>query len=671
MQKNILKKYSKLTVICLSVSVLSFVIAMGIRIVFADWQAPSGAPPSGDISAPINVSSADQEKTGGLDIMGNVGIGANTFLDGTQLNIRDSMYVKDGGWVSISVDGTPNYDFRGLTVGGSGAQGNVAVVGGGHFIMRESGGRFDFYLNPDKYAVFQTEASSNSEGFIFEPREAEKMRITTDGDVGIGTDNPGAKLDVDGPIRMQWPSSQGNGTYDEWFAGYGGVTQYNSNRELRLQELYAGGGLYQYLLYNGRVSGGVYPPTFWQGNYGRFSGIEFYHDATHFLVNTGDAGGGSNTEITPTKALTIKYTGNVGIGTDDPGYPLDVNGDINGTRLCIAGDCQSSWPTGGTQTLAEVYREGGNEVQMTAGDGDVRFYNDGGDEIVFLDESKGSVGIGTTNTRDANLYVDGTIRLPNANQGDGIWRGIQVGVGYGAFNFQGSYDVHASILIGHNAYGVDGSTYWRQDHATFGSRMIKFRYGSGDDKGIIFYADAVQTFTNQSFTPTPRMIITNDGRVGIGTIGPLSKLEVTGDDQYTIRSYNTSSNINVAAVKGTANSDSVEGYLAYRAGASSEYGVFGQGLGLTPNSSHGVGGSSIEGYGVYGFSNDSYGVYGKSTDNYGVFGQSSNDVGIYGDGATYGVVGYTNSLYAGVAGHNLESSEDSLSAGVYGASGDA
>ena len=38
---------------------------------------------------------------------------------------------------------------------------------------------------------------------------------------------------------------------------------------------------------------------------------------------------------------------NVGIGTTNPVYTFQVNGDISGTRLCIGSDCRSVGPGGG------------------------------------------------------------------------------------------------------------------------------------------------------------------------------------------------------------------------------------------------------------------------------------------------------------------------------------
>ncbi|MBT7713785.1 MAG: hypothetical protein HN745_18880 [Deltaproteobacteria bacterium] len=61
------------------------------------------------------------------------------------------------------------------------------------------------------------------------------------------------------------------------------------------------------------------------------------------------------------------------------------------------------------QTFAEVYSEGGNSVRLTAANGDVRFYNDETtpDEILFLDESSGNVGIGLEDSPAGKLHVVG------------------------------------------------------------------------------------------------------------------------------------------------------------------------------------------------------------------------------------------------------------------------
>lgn len=65
------------------------------------------------------------------------------------------------------------------------------------------------------------------------------------------------------------------------------------------------------------------------------------------LSNTGGMHLGSTYNNPGATNLTIQ--GAVGISTNTLGaYKLNVSGDANATRLCIAGDCKDTWPTGGS-----------------------------------------------------------------------------------------------------------------------------------------------------------------------------------------------------------------------------------------------------------------------------------------------------------------------------------
>ena len=89
---------------------------------------------------------------------------------------------------------------------------------------------------------------------------------------------------------------------------------------------------------------------------------------------------------------------------------------------------------------------------------------------------------------------------------------------------------HGDAWILHNAeyYQGDDILKWKNSHASFGSRGIRFSYSTG--KGIYFYADDKETTANFEFTPTTRFFIGNNGNLGIGTTTPNSKLQlVTGN----------------------------------------------------------------------------------------------------------------------------------------------
>lgn len=70
----------------------------------------------------------------------------------------------------------------------------------------------------------------------------------------------------------------------------------------------------------------------------------------------------ANSSGTLAARMTIKSSGNVGIGTTTPGYPLDVNGTINATALYVGG---SPLSVGGmTQILTGSFS--GNSVSITS-----------------------------------------------------------------------------------------------------------------------------------------------------------------------------------------------------------------------------------------------------------------------------------------------------------------
>ena len=57
------------------VAACALVVSLGLCFVIMAWSEPGAMPPEGNISAPINTEVISQTKSGGLNILGNIGIG--------------------------------------------------------------------------------------------------------------------------------------------------------------------------------------------------------------------------------------------------------------------------------------------------------------------------------------------------------------------------------------------------------------------------------------------------------------------------------------------------------------------------------------------------------------------------------------------------------------------
>ena len=167
---------------------------------------------------------------------------------------------------------------------------------------------------------------------------AESMRISRTGNVGIGLTNPSAKLDVEdntssgyiAEFRQQHPSNSAQILIDSPTNGESRPVSIDMSRA----------GVLQWSL------GQAYNDT-----------NQSFHIATS-AVQSGNTGA----------KLTIKTNGDVGIGTFNPAYKLDVRGDVLTYGLRMATDLASQTDTGNIASSATniSYRAYGGFQSYTA-----------------------------------------------------------------------------------------------------------------------------------------------------------------------------------------------------------------------------------------------------------------------------------------------------------------
>ena len=366
----------------------------------------------------------------------------------------------------------------------------------GNFKIKQSSGYSNYGLIDQTEAKMDiktrtTNASTNPADITFQPNLTEAMRITNDGDVGIGTTSPAEKLEVVGSVRASDNFQK---------KGSGGYYLYNSSMGFRAA------------LYDNGTTTAIY----------------------------GDGNGS-------TPVIHIN-SDKVGIGTDNPGSKLQVNssgtalarffstgnGDTHGLYINVnvtAGDVAQDnnvhFASSGSNSGSFTFATGNDErmriasngkvgigtiapgsmlhiVDTTSGSDLAKFRNDTDTTDVTIKTTSGAIAVIKSGGGDQlQLSANGT-----DNNGIRITSAGNVGIGETSVDTQ----LHIS--------DPSGAVIKLEDPGT-----VAWRIGtSGTDLRISHNSDTVATSV---------LNIDNTGNVGVGTQSPAYAVDVAGDVNVT------------------------------------------------------------------------------------------------------------------------------------------
>jgi hypothetical protein len=368
---------------------------------------------------------------------------------------------------TVRFEGLPNNDgpTRILTTDNNG---NVAWTSIGAI----GGGGASWLLTGNNANATDFLGTTNNEDLRFKTNNIQRGILTTNGFLGIGTASPTAQLHTSGAVR---------------FEGIG-----SNNSFQRLLTLDNNGNLY----YRDAAS---LQSFFWgiTGNSGTNSAIHFIGTTDNnrlvFRVNN-------------TEKMTILPNGYIGVGTNNPGRLLYLQGQAISENAEVVVNQLAGSGLGAYITLNNTANPGGKlwsigstgPLNSPTVAGTLEFYQFGFGTRMLLDANGNfGVGIGNGFLPTANFHTKGTVRFESLSNGNG-----------NPLVIDGSGNIFVGTATSGNLWTITGNAGTNP-----GSNFL----GTTDNTRLVFR-------TNN----TEKMTILSNGYTGIGTNNPTRALSING-----------------------------------------------------------------------------------------------------------------------------------------------
>ncbi len=415
---------------------------------------------------------------------GNLGVGTTTPAERLHVvgNVRTSSLAGVGSRiVSSDANGT-------LTNVAAGVNGQVlTMVAGAPSWAAPATTNWTLTGNTGTNAATNFVGTTDAVDFVTRTSNTERMRVTSAGNLGVGTTTPAERLHVVGNVRTsslagvgsRIVSSDANGTLTNVAAGVNGQVL---------------------TMVAGAPSWAAPATTNWTltGNTGTNAATNFVGttDAVDFVTRT------SNTE-----RMRVTSAGRVGIGTNAPATRFQVTDNL-GSFQFDAATVTSGYTSAIRLTDAAMFVEHNSTT-----DRDMRFRTNGADNMA-IDWTTGNIGINTIAPAE-RLHVVGNIRTSSL---------AGVGTRLVSSNANGTLTNFANGANGQVLTIAAGVPTWAAPATT--NWTLTGNTGTNAATNFVGTADAVDFVTRTS--NTERMRITAAGNVGVGIVAPSERLHVNG-----------------------------------------------------------------------------------------------------------------------------------------------